>query len=526
MTDGTGTWTLNNNFGNLNTTTIRAGALSVASLANGGSNSPIGKSSSAAGNLVFAGNGTLGTLFTSTTDRSFTITDGVTAGFDVASGQTVTISGNTVNQTGGTSTGGLTKLNTGSLVLSGSLAYSGATTVNGGTLKLDFSGTSAPATNMISGTGALSLGGGTLTLARKASAANSQTFSSLALASGPSTITLSQGTATSLTAVLGAITPATGATLNFSVAPTTSGVIATTANSNDASGILGTWATVSSGTTLKYATQTGVSNQIGAYSGGTPAATGANLTDTTGLVNYDLAVATGTAAAGFSANTIRYTGGALTTTGSTGFSVNGLMNAGTGTWAINGTALTIGGNKELAIINNTQRITINSAIQDNAGGASALTFTGAGSASILALYGVTTYSGPTSINNGTVYIQALTGLGSSNQIYLNGGTLNPSVTMDLGSSRTINVGSNGAWPGMAGSTGGFAARAVDGSAWTGMAANTGGFAGRAVRGGALTGMAGNTGGFAGRAVGGGVLPQQDALPASGGAAAERGKKTP
>src|SRR5207249_504967 len=99
-------------------------------------------------------------------------------------------------------------------------------------------------------------------------------------------------TATSLTVALGAITQSTGGTLNFTTAPSTSGVIATTSSTN-VSGILGTWATVGATTNLRYATVNG-SNQIVAYSGGTAAATGAALTDTTGTVNYDLAVATGT----------------------------------------------------------------------------------------------------------------------------------------------------------------------------------------------------------------------------------------
>ena len=491
--------------------------LNVGNLANGGSNSSIGKSTNAAANLVFGGNSTLRVTQASTTDRNFTINNGVTATFDTQ--QALTISGSAV-----ASTGGLTKFGGSSLTLSGVNLYTGATTVNAGSLILDFaSGVptgSGDQSNKISNLSALVLAGGTLALNGDpnkvavtskawtamasagtnlytltssgngtlfgfgspvtgtgltgayvvATAANtvtvystsapatsgtdlaaaafnpntSQTFNGLTLNSGGSTVTLTQNSGTSTTAALGAITRNAGSTLNFSVAPLASGVIATTTNTNS-NNILGPWATTGTGASLKYATQTGVSNQIGAYSGGTAAGNATLLTDTTGAVNYDLAAATGTMPATVSANTIRYTGGTNSTTLGSSFTVNGLMNAGNGFWTIGNGTLTIGANQELVVQNTSGATTsINSVIQDSLAGSSALTITSGATNTGLTLGGANTYSGATYVNGGQLSISAANNLGNSTQIYLNNATLVSSAnTYDLGNTRTIFLGGNG-----------------------------------------------------------------------------------
>src|SRR5205823_2016089 len=81
------------------------------------------------------------------------------------------------------------------------------------------------------------------------------------------------------------------------------------------------------------------------------------------------------------------------------YSVNGLMNAGTGLWTIGTNTLTIGATKELVVLSNTQNITISSNIANNSGGASALTYKGAGT---LTLSGANTYSGVTTVAGGTL----------------------------------------------------------------------------------------------------------------------------
>jgi autotransporter-associated beta strand protein len=125
---GTGALTQNNSASTLtlsgsNTysgvTTVNAGTLSIATI-------------NAASDLVL-GNGTLqytGSA-SATTDRNFTLTAGTTSTINVTSSTaSLTISGASAT------TGALTKAGAGTLVLSGANTYTGATTVNAGTLSV------------------------------------------------------------------------------------------------------------------------------------------------------------------------------------------------------------------------------------------------------------------------------------------------------------------------------------------------------------------------------------------------------
>ena len=132
---GSGTWTLSN-AANTYTgpTTISAGTLAVATLANGSAPSNIGASGSAAANLVF-GNGTL--RYTGAgvvTDRAFTINAGATGAIEVSNiASTLTFAG----ATGAATNGALTKSGAGTLILSGINTYTGTTTVGTGTLRVN-----------------------------------------------------------------------------------------------------------------------------------------------------------------------------------------------------------------------------------------------------------------------------------------------------------------------------------------------------------------------------------------------------
>ncbi len=116
-------------------TTISAGTPSTSTLANGLTASNIGAASNAASNLVFTAGSTFQyTGSTVTIDRGFTINNGVTATFDVPLATTnLTLAGMTA--VGGT-TGAITKINAGTLTLSGVNTYSGLTTATSGILAI------------------------------------------------------------------------------------------------------------------------------------------------------------------------------------------------------------------------------------------------------------------------------------------------------------------------------------------------------------------------------------------------------
>jgi autotransporter-associated beta strand protein len=143
---GAGTLTLTGTNTYTGGTTITNGTLSIGADANIGS-SP----GSATPNNIVINGGTLSTsaTFTLTANRGISVgpSSGTGSGtLDVTAGTTLTYGGVIANN--GSGTGGLTKTNTtGTLVLSGSNTYSGDTTVQGGTLQLGI------ATAIPSGTG-------------------------------------------------------------------------------------------------------------------------------------------------------------------------------------------------------------------------------------------------------------------------------------------------------------------------------------------------------------------------------------
>ena len=161
---GAGTLILNGNNTYTSVTRITAGTLQAATLANGSSNSSIGASSNAVGNLILNGGTLRYTGAAVSTDRLFSLqasstldasgtgavnfTNPGAMGFSSSTAnKTLTLTGsntdantiaaiigdNIVDITGVTS---LTKSGAGTWVLSGANTYTGATTVSGGTLRL------------------------------------------------------------------------------------------------------------------------------------------------------------------------------------------------------------------------------------------------------------------------------------------------------------------------------------------------------------------------------------------------------
>jgi len=200
-----------------------------------------------------------------------------------------------------------------------------------------------------------------------------------------------------------AFTRSTGSSIGFVGGGTVTGA----AFANDATGIMGAWARTGAGTSTRYATVSG--GTIVPYTDGTAAATPANVTDTTGAVNYDLA-GIGAFGAGTSFHTLRYTGAGGTVSGA--FSADGLLNAGSGTLTFSGAA-TIGASKELVLTSpdSTRKIAVSGTIADNPGGASGITVAGGGQVD---LYASNTYNGRTVIGAGRIYMTHPNALGTTN----------------------------------------------------------------------------------------------------------------
>jgi filamentous hemagglutinin family protein len=114
-------------------TRVSAGTLSVSAIADGGAHSSIGSSSNAAANLQLAGGALKYTGSTASSDRNITIAGSGATTIDVVhQATTLTL--------GGTSTagsGGILKAGAGTLTLSGDHGYSGSTLVAGGTLNIE-----------------------------------------------------------------------------------------------------------------------------------------------------------------------------------------------------------------------------------------------------------------------------------------------------------------------------------------------------------------------------------------------------
>jgi len=112
-------------------TTVNAGVLAVASLANGGVAGTIGQSSNAASNLVLGGGTLQYTGATASIDRNMTLTGGTNTVDITGAAANLTLPGAT-----GSGSGSLIKDGAGTLTFSAQQGYTGTTTVSAGTLAL------------------------------------------------------------------------------------------------------------------------------------------------------------------------------------------------------------------------------------------------------------------------------------------------------------------------------------------------------------------------------------------------------
>ncbi len=227
------------------TTSIQAGTLTLGSTTALG-NSAVKLANTSGATLNLTSSTTIGSL----------AGGGTTGGNVTLNANTLSVgSNNTSTSYAGviSGTGGLTKIGSGVLTLTGANSYPGSTTVNAGTLKLDFTASGAPTTNIINNT-PLNLGGGTLSVVGN-SASSTQSFGSWAVAAGASTISATGSASVSLAT----ITLTAGAGVVFSGPLTTtyatngSGVITpTTVNAT------GTITTSSTGLTAAVASGGGL----------------------------------------------------------------------------------------------------------------------------------------------------------------------------------------------------------------------------------------------------------------------------
>jgi autotransporter-associated beta strand protein len=376
------------------------------------------------------------TLFTTTAGGFDTVT---ALTLNPATGVTSSYSGAIADGASGMA---LSKNGLGTQVLAGTNTYTGATTVNAGTLTLDYSTADdsklADGAALVLGSGRINLTGGT----------HLEAVGSTTLV-GATSVARSSGAAK---LALGAITGA--GTVDFS-APN----IATTTTGNDATGILGPWATINS---TDWAMNDGSGNIV-TYTGYTDvqrltpgtiassATSNVRIIEGSGSPGDITMAASGTttistllqsAVGGTSPASINVGGGNT-------LQVNTIVQAPTAgalTIGLPGTTATLqtatpGGLLYLNIFNAAQPVTLNAAIADNTT-ASGLSKGGAGT---LALAGPSTYTGATLISEGTLQ---LSGSLLTSSIFVDtdalltegaAGVIGGTATLTLGSTSTSTL---------------------------------------------------------------------------------------
>jgi fibronectin-binding autotransporter adhesin len=341
-------------------------------------------------------------------------------------GSGATIDATKFGLTANLQTGGLTKIGAGTVTLSGAVdvsavganTYTGDTTIGQGTLALNFSTATTLTTNIINSGSRLVLSGGGLTLTGKASTTNSQLFNTTTLNAGGNQITMSpNATANPLLLNLAGITRNAGSTLNVTLSGASSGTNGVvTSTGNNASNILGGYATVGGAAGAgDWATISGT-NIIALPAGSYTNFTGAGVTDT---LNYSTTAATTTLSGAVSTNSLKIAstasslnlaGNSLTFNGASG----GLLFAGTAPFTISDSVgsnnLSAGSGNELIIQDwaaAANTLTISTPIIGNNAGS--LTKAGTG---ILILTAANLYTGNTTIGAGTLQLGTSAAVGS------------------------------------------------------------------------------------------------------------------
>jgi autotransporter-associated beta strand protein len=341
---------------------------------------------------------------------------------------------------GSDTSGGLTKLNTGTLTLTAGATFGGSTTITGGVLALNYNSTATPLppTDNMLPTTALNINGGGLLISGKASATSTQTFSGVNLNS-TGTINATIGTGGTVNVTLNAINHNLGSAIDFTL-PATGSITTTTANTtntgNAATNILGGWATANNGATWAVSAGNGSAGAITAL----PAA---GFTSTTWAAANNTDVISSTTQTNVTTNSLRFntaTAFNVTVSGTDTINSGGVLVtptvAAVATGILGGTLATGFGN-DLVInqYNTTGVLTISSIIAAD-GGSGGLVKTGS-STGVTLISAANTYNGNTVIGAGTLRLGVATAIpdgGGKGDVIINAG-----ATLDLNNfSETIN----------------------------------------------------------------------------------------
>lgn len=369
-----------------------------------GTVSPFKASSLGSGAVIFSGSGTLlvsgGSISPANT---ITINSGATATMDVASGNTLTLSG----AIGGA--GALTKLSPGTLTLSGSNTYAGATTVSAGTLKFakeaafyngsTASWTAANLTVSSGATAAFSVGG-----TGEFTAADLDTIKALGGASG--------GFQNGASIGLDTTNAAGGFVYSSNIGNTNTGANALGVTKLGSGSLtLGGTNTYTGNTTITAGTL--IAGSSAAFGPGTIVLNGGTLQNdsTARTFGNALSLAASSALGGSTDLTLT---GTLANTGNFTLSVPN-----TGTTTLGAINLTSASGTRVLTLSPTGGTTIVSGVIANGPGTGNLTKSGAGT---LILNHASTYTGNTTLSAGTLAAGNNTAFGTGTLV-LNGGTL-------------------------------------------------------------------------------------------------------
>ena len=335
------------------------------------------------------------------TKANNTAADAVLSGVNTYSGTTL-VNGNTLTLNGNAVSGGGVTINSGGAVA--------------GTLVVDFAQPGAPTNHILATTTPVTLNGGTLRISSATGTANQQNLGTITIGSGISVVgNTTASTVSTITAAevgaggtinlnLGSFVHNAGGVLNVAFPVAQVGSFTTT--SPAVGGILGGYATTSSGLTWVAVGGGGILSPLGIYTN-----------DTWDGSNIDATI-TSTQSAGVTANSLRFNSAttpySVNLSGANTITTGGILVTstvgGTGVSITGGTIQAGAGNDLTVIQGNTLGgfLAINSQIIDG-GGATTLTKAGIGT---LYLTGANTYTGGTVIHTGTLINRGSLGSGA------------------------------------------------------------------------------------------------------------------